>query len=212
MSTYDVPTPPWVRSRPIPHRRRHRIVFTAAGVYNIAWGLFTVARPQWLFEVTGMPLANHPQIFATLGMVIGLYGILYLAVASFPEHGWLCAAVGMTGKLLGPIGLTALVLKGTWPAATIIICLTNDVIWWPPFASYLRDAWPTTSAGGHELPLGRLDGDGRRHAERKFGGHPDDRGSGGRTEGNRQLESAAAIGAGSEGAAPSHVRHGDPLR
>src|SRR5207237_8142471 len=117
------------RVRPIPSRRLHRSVLTASCVYDIACGLFIVARPQWLFEVTGIPLANHPQIFATLGMVIGLYGILYLAVAPFPEHGWLCAAVGMTGKLLGPIGLTALVLKGTWPAATILSCRTHDVPW-----------------------------------------------------------------------------------
>jgi hypothetical protein len=143
VSAQSAPAPPWVRRGPILHRRQHRIVFTAAGVYNIGWGLFTVARPQWLFEVSGMPLANHSQPFATLGMVIGLYGILYLSVAAYPEHGWLCAAVGMTGKLLGPIGLAVLVVTGAWPPATIVICLTNDMIWWIPFARYLRDAWPT---------------------------------------------------------------------
>lgn len=142
MSAQTAPTPPWVQSAPIAHRRRHRIVFTAAGVYNIAWGLFTVARPQWLFEFAGVSLANHPQAFATLGMVIGLYGILYLSIAVYPEYGWLCAAVGLTGKILGPIGLALLIVKGTWPLATIVICLTNDIIWWAPFAKYLRDAWP----------------------------------------------------------------------
>jgi hypothetical protein len=23
------------------------------------------------------------------------------------------------------------------------LCLTNDLIWWIPFALYLRDAWPS---------------------------------------------------------------------
>lgn len=91
-----------------------------------------------------MAPANHPQVFATLGMVIGLYGVLYLGIALYPEHGWLCAAVGLGGKILGPIGLTYLLLTGTWPPATIVICLTNDIIWWIPFASYLRDARPAS--------------------------------------------------------------------
>ena len=73
-------------------------MFTAAGLYNILWGLWSVADPQWLFRFTGMPLANHPAVFACLGMVVGLYGILYLDVARVPERGWLLAAVGLTGK------------------------------------------------------------------------------------------------------------------
>jgi hypothetical protein len=143
------PTPAWVTTGWVPHRRRHRVVFGLAGCYNIGLGLFSVARPQWLFDVAGMPPANHPQIFAALAMVIGLYGVLYLAVAAYPEHGWLFAAVGLSGKVLGPVGLATLVVKGVWPPAAAVICLTNDVVWWIPFAQYLRDARPTgTSLGG----------------------------------------------------------------
>ena len=49
-----------------------------------------------------MPLANHPAVFACLGMVVGLYGVLYFEVARDPERGWLIAAVGLAGKILGP--------------------------------------------------------------------------------------------------------------
>src|SRR5258708_798905 len=96
----------------IPRRRLHRIVFIVAGVYNISWGLYACYDPQWLFRFSGMPLLNHPQIFACLG------------------------------KILGPIGLARLIWDGTWPNATIALCLTNDLIWWIPFALYLIDAWP----------------------------------------------------------------------
>jgi hypothetical protein len=126
----------------IPRRRFHRAVFVLAGVYNIGWGLFSVFRPQWLFDFAGMPRSNTPQIFACLGMVVGLYGILYLEVARVPERGWLLAAIGLVGKVLGPIGLAPLIWRGAWPPATIVLCLTNDLIWWIPFALYLRDAWP----------------------------------------------------------------------
>lgn len=126
----------------IPRRRWHRIAFCAAGVYNILWGLYAAVDPQWLFRFAGLPLQNHPQIFACLGMVVGLYGLIYLEVARVPERGWLLAAVGLLGKVLGPIGLAGLILTGQWPFATIVLCLTNDLIWWIPFGLYLMDAWP----------------------------------------------------------------------
>lgn len=146
-----VTSPPWVVPAPLARRRQHQLVFLSAGVYNIGWGAFTMANPQWLFDLAHMPPANHPQVFAALGMVIGLYGILYLAVAAHPEHGWLCAAVGLIGKVLGPAGLAVLLIRGTWPLATIVLCLTNDLIWWLPFARYLRDAWPPIRPG-HAAP------------------------------------------------------------
>jgi len=126
----------------IKRRKFHRLVFCAAGIYNITWGLYAVADPQWLFRYAGLPPQNYPEIFACLGMVVGLYGIIYLEVARVPERGWLLAAVGFIGKVLGPIGLAQLIWSGQWPAATVVLSLTNDLIWWIPFALYLHDAWP----------------------------------------------------------------------
>jgi hypothetical protein len=126
----------------IPRRRFHRAVFIAAGLYNLAWGLFSATNPQWLFRFSGLAELNHPAIFACLGMVIGLYGIVYLEVARAPERGWLLAAVGLLGKVLGPIGLVQLIWSGEWPASTFVLCITNDFIWWLPFGLYLVDAWP----------------------------------------------------------------------
>ncbi len=103
-------------ANPIPHRRLHRAVFIAAGLYNIAWGIFAVLDPQWLFRFAGMPPLNHPQIFACLGMVVGLYGVVYIEVARRPERGWVFAAVGLAGKIFGPIGLLQLIVTGALAA------------------------------------------------------------------------------------------------
>ncbi len=127
----------------MPRRTFHRAVFAAAGVYNIAWGVWSALDPQWLFRFTGMPLSNTPAVFACLGMVIALYGILYLDVARRPESGWLVAAIGFAGKVLGPVGMVGLILTGAWPPSAFVLCVTNDLIWWAPFALYLRDAWRT---------------------------------------------------------------------
>ena len=130
----------------IARRKFHRAVFTLAGIYNILWGVYTVADPLWLFRFSGMPPANYPEIFACLGMVVGLYGFVYLEVARRPERGWLLAAVGLAGKILGPVGLARLILTGAWPRSTIVLCLTNDFVWWIPFSLYLYDAWPEWKA------------------------------------------------------------------
>lgn len=126
----------------IERRRLHRAVFALAGAYNLAWGTWAAADPQWLFRFSGLPALNHPAIFACLGMVVGVYGFLYLEVARAPERGFAVAAVGLLGKVLGPVGLARLIATGQWPASTLVLCLTNDFIWWIPFALYLRDAWP----------------------------------------------------------------------
>ena len=126
----------------MPRHGFHQAVFLAAGIYNLAWGAYSAVDPQWLFRFARMTPINYPEIFACLAMVVGLYGILYLEIARRPEHGWLMAAVGLIGKVLGPIGLGLLLLRGAWPPATLVLCLTNDLIWWIPFGLYLHDAWP----------------------------------------------------------------------
>lgn len=139
-------------------RRLHRFVFLCAAIYNLGWGAYTAARPQWLFRHAGMPDGNYPEIFACLGMVIGVYGILYASVALWPERGWLIAAVGLLGKLLGPIGLVPLLVSGAWPLRAAVLCVTNDLIWWIPFAIYLVDAWPfftpLSSSAAHRASKG----------------------------------------------------------
>jgi hypothetical protein len=127
-------------------RRFHQIVFAAAGVYNLGWGAYSALDPQWLFRFAGMPPMNYPEIFACLGMVVGVYGFLYWKVAREPERGFDIAAVGLLGKVLGPIGLAQLIWSGAWPAKSVVLCLTNDFIWWIPFAVYLRDAYAVRGA------------------------------------------------------------------
>ena len=126
----------------IPRRAWHRAAFTAAGLYNISWGLLTSIDPQWFFRFIGMPPLNHPEFMACLGMVLGLYGLLYLEVARAPERGWPLAAIGFVGKVLGPIGAFVLIAQGVWPMKGLVLNVTNDLIWWIPFGLYLRDAWP----------------------------------------------------------------------
>lgn len=123
-------------------RRFHRIVFLLAGIYNICWGLFVALDPNWLFRFSGMEPLNYPDVFACVGMIVGLYGVVYLEVARRPERGFLLALVGFVGKILGPIGMLMLVLNGKWKSGALVMNVTNDFIWLIPFAIYLFDSWP----------------------------------------------------------------------
>jgi hypothetical protein len=84
-----------------------------AGLYNISWGLYSVYDPQWLFRFSGLPLLNHPQIFACLAMVVGLYGIVYFEVARVPERGW----------LLVSLQLVPLFILGLWSLKLTVVIL-----------------------------------------------------------------------------------------
>ena len=132
-------------SAPNPPMRRlklHRITFCAAAIYNVLWGLYAGLDPQWVFRFADMPPMQHPVVFACVGMIIGVYGAVYAEVARRPERGFMLAAVGMVGKILGPIGLAFVIATGQWPPRTFFVILTNDLIWWIPFGVYLFDAWP----------------------------------------------------------------------
>lgn len=124
------------------HRRLYRTVFAAAGIYNLTWGTWIALHPTSLYSASAIPVPGHPEVAGVLGMVIGLYGLLYLDVARRPEHGWLIAAVGLVGKIVGPAALAWHITAGNWPADGLFIVAFNDIIWWAPFAAYLRHAWP----------------------------------------------------------------------
>lgn len=122
-------------------RKLHQITFLLAGIYNICWGLWVTFDPNWLFRFAGMELPNYPDIFICVGMIVGLYGVVYLEIARRPERGFLLALVGFAGKVLGPIGMIYNLYLGTWKFPAIIMNVTNDFIWLIPFAVYLYDSW-----------------------------------------------------------------------
>ena len=120
-------------------RRMHQVTLTLAGLYNLAWGAYAMLDPQWLFKLADMQPMRYPEVFAWLGMVLALYGTLYLFAASNPKGGGAIVAIGLLGKVLGPTGWLWLHVRGDWPLRSGLLILTNDLIWWIPFIMYLQD-------------------------------------------------------------------------
>ncbi|MEN0111751.1 MAG: AhpC/TSA family protein [Planctomycetota bacterium] len=116
-------------------------VLLAAGAYNLAWGLFSIAAPNALFEWAGMDPPRYAELWQCIGMIVGVYGIGYIAAAFDPLRHWPIVLVGFLGKIFGPIGFAGALLKGTLPPAFGATIITNDLIWWAPFAMILWAAF-----------------------------------------------------------------------
>jgi hypothetical protein len=74
-------------------------------------------------------------------MIVGVYGIGYLAAARAPLIHWPVVLVGFLGKVFGPIGFVDAAIRGVLPWRAGWVNLTNDVIWWIPFGLILWHAW-----------------------------------------------------------------------
>ena len=120
----------------------------AAGIYNLLWGLPVILAPDAPFEWLGMPPLEDPgrAIWQCLGMVIGVYGIGYLAASRDPLRHWPIVLVGLLGKVFGPLGFIWTASQGgiSWSFGWTI--LTNDLLWWAPFGLTLLAAWRAAQA------------------------------------------------------------------
>jgi small multidrug resistance pump len=87
-----------------------------------------------------MEQPRYPFIWQCVGMIVGVYGIGYLAAARDPVRHWPIVLVGFLGKIFGPLGYVMGVLKGEVPAAFGVTLPTNDLVWWVPFALILLHA------------------------------------------------------------------------
>jgi hypothetical protein len=112
-------------------------VLYAAAIYNVVWGAAVIAAPLALFRWAGMDEPRYPQIWQCVGMIVGVYGIGYWIAARDPYRHWPIVLVGFLGKVFGPIGFLQAAVSGALPWSWGATIITNDLIWWIPFASIL---------------------------------------------------------------------------
>jgi hypothetical protein len=131
----------------------YRLCFALAAAYHLAFGAWTLFWPMHFFEL--MHLHRHfPELWQSFGMMVGLYGAGYAYAAWRLDRGQPLVAIGLAGKLLGP--LIYLVTVGTswyWPPKTLTLYIFNDVIWWIPFALYLLEGTQSGQRLRGNVPL-----------------------------------------------------------
>ena len=114
-----------------------QLILKVAAVYNIVWGAWVILFPNTLFVWAQMELPNYPSLWQCVGMIVGVYGLGYWFAAANPTRHWPIVFVGLAGKILGPIGFLQAYLEGVYPASFGLTIITNDLIWWIPFAQIL---------------------------------------------------------------------------
>jgi hypothetical protein len=115
----------------------YRCIFALAALYNTAFGIWAGFFPQSFFTLFDLEAPRYPAIWSCLGMVVGVYAIAYAHAAWKPEQATVWIAIGLLGKVLGPIGWVVTVWPGELPPRTFLLILANDLVWWFPFLFFL---------------------------------------------------------------------------
>jgi peroxiredoxin len=131
------------------------ITLLLAAAYNLLWGGAVVLRPNLAFDLMGLERALYPQIWQCVGMIVGVYGVGYAIAAFAPLRHWPIVLVGLLGKVFGPIGFIQAAAAGAFPWSFGWTIITNDLVWWVPFALILRGAWRANTGAG-EVPASLL--------------------------------------------------------
>lgn len=131
-------------------------VLLLAGVYNLLWGAWVVLFPELSFTLHQMQVPTYPQIWQCVGMIVGVYGIGYIAAASDPIKHWPIVLVGFLGKVFGPIGFVYSLYLGVFPLSFMINIVFNDLIWWIPFFLILKDAYKQHNQTSSKADLHKL--------------------------------------------------------
>lgn len=123
-----------------PYRARlYRGILLLAALYNAGFGLWAGFWPRSFFDVFGLAQPNYPAIWRCLGIVVGVYGLLYAYGAIRLDLARPYVAIGLLGKIFGPIGWVVTVSSGEWPVRTLSLIVFNDLIWWLPFTLFLLE-------------------------------------------------------------------------
>ena len=118
---------------------RYRPWFYAAALYNLVWGSWVALFPEAFFRLVNMPLPNYLPLWQVVGMFVLVYAPGYWWAARHPARHPHLIAIGFIGKALGPIGFVWAYWLGQLPLTFGLTNITNDLIWLPVFALYLRD-------------------------------------------------------------------------
>ncbi len=112
-------------------------VLKFAGIYNLLFGMWVVGWPGAWFQISGMEQPSYPFLWQCVGMIVGVYGVGYIAASFAPFKHWPIVLVGFLGKIFGPIGFVWAASQGDLPWQAGWMIVFNDLIWLVPFVMIL---------------------------------------------------------------------------
>lgn len=113
----------------------------AAGTYNLLWAVQAICWPMWLFLWAGMPTPTYPEIWQSLGLFIGVWGLGYLAAAANPVRHWPIVLAGLLSRIFEVAGLLLFASKHRLPWKLCGVLAAIDIAWWLPLGLVLWCAY-----------------------------------------------------------------------
>ncbi|MEO0454728.1 MAG: AhpC/TSA family protein [Verrucomicrobiota bacterium] len=128
----------------------------AAGIYNLIYGAWVVLFPGHWWSLLSMEPPRYIELWQCIGMIVGCYGIGYLAASFDPIRHWPVVLVGFLGKVAGPLGFVGALVQETLPLQFAWMILFNDLIWWIPFFLILKSSYTHYLGNAHLSGLDAL--------------------------------------------------------
>lgn len=119
-----------------------------AALYNLLWGSLAIFFPLGFFRFFEMEPPRYPEFWQCIGMIVGVYGLGYWWAAKDPLKHWPITAVGLLGKIFGPIGFAQALITGKLPLLFGVNIIFNDLIWWPSFSYIMYRAYQKAKEDG----------------------------------------------------------------
>ncbi len=127
-----------------------KIIFIAAGIYNLTWVTYFISRPGFVQQYYAFPVSEYPVIFGSLKIIVATLGISYFFAAFYTKKLWPLAAFSCLAKSVGAILAVVLVELGLAYSAFYWQVFFNDIIWLPAmgYVTYqFFKAWQDTTVG-----------------------------------------------------------------
>ncbi len=121
------PLLPWMRKL---------LVFV--GCYNLLAGLTMIVFYHECFKFIGLPKPQLMLPMQLVGILVGLFGVGYLLVASNPIENRNLLLLGFWSKALGSAFGVGYVLLGKLPPVFLVILFFADIAYLPPFFLILK--------------------------------------------------------------------------
>ncbi|HUH75411.1 MAG TPA: AhpC/TSA family protein [Chitinophagales bacterium] len=118
-----------------------KAILLIAGLYSILWGTSVILFPNFWFHLANLETPNYIQLWQSYGMYSVSMGIGYLIAYTNPLRHWPIVLVGLTVKILAPIGFFINYLQGDLPFVIFQMNITNDLIWCIPFGLILYNVY-----------------------------------------------------------------------
>ena len=131
------------------------------GGYNLLAGLTMMVFYHESFKFLGIPKPQLMLPVQLVGILVGLFGVGYLLVASNPIQNRHLRMLGFWSKARGSYLGVGYVLLGKLPPMFLVILFFADIVYLPPFLVIMRRVYglarkQSTAGASTNLPAGRM--------------------------------------------------------